>query len=87
VKVDPRDASPRESARGLICTAAWRSAVRRRTDHTVYRDSDDALPNEAFIDGLWQRVTPSEQDYRHMREITPAEAEGLIANGRSTENA
>jgi hypothetical protein len=38
-------------------------------DSTLYRDSDDTLPNEAWIDGRWQHVIPSEQDYNGMREV------------------
>lgn len=43
-------------------------------DSTLYRDVDDTLPNEAWLDGEWKQIVPSEQDYEGMREIDEADA-------------
>lgn len=43
-------------------------------DHTLYRDANDTLPNEAWLDGEWKRIVPSEQDYEGMHEVDEADA-------------
>ena len=36
-------------------------------DGTLWRAEGDGWPSEAWIDGAWKRVTPSEQDLARMR--------------------
>ena len=49
-------------------------------DDTVYRVLAGTMKFEAWIDGSWRVVVPSEQDYDHLLPISPEQADQLTAD-------
>jgi hypothetical protein len=47
-------------------------------DGDVFRLEDGVWPGERWGDGGWRRVTPSEEEFLHVGEISAAEAERII---------
>jgi hypothetical protein len=54
------------------------SARYGRYDGDLFRLEDGVWPGERWRDGHWQHVTPSEEEFLHVREIGLDEALALI---------